>query len=275
MTTISPASDVRSRPAIVITGASSGIGREIARIAAREKIPLLLIARSNDALLALAKEIESSGTEAACLSLDLCDRDAGEQIESRLASLNWHCTSLVLGAGLGIIGPSYSADRNEQLAVLDINARVLTELALRFLPDMIARRSGGVLTVGSIAGYFPGPNMAVYYATKAYIRSFSNALHAETRGLGVTVTVLSPGFVNTPFWGRSGIGQTRLRKILPSMSAAEVAEVGWRGFKSGRRVVVPGLTNRILIVAAKIMPIGFSAWLIHLLQRQRPPAAPP
>ena len=194
--------------------------------------------------------------------------DAAERIEGALAEHGWYCDALVLCAGIGVLGAFNEHNRNEHLAVLDLNARVPTELILHFMPGMRKRRRGGVLLVGSIAGYAPGPNMAVYYATKAYVRSLSNALYAETKDSGVTVTNLSPGFVSTPFLSRSGIGLTRLRKILPRMTAADVAKEGWRGFRSGRRVVVPGLANRVMIGAANLMPTRFVLWVIQTLQRQ-------
>ena len=268
MTPVTQKADGSLRPAIVITGASSGIGREIARVAARERQPLLLVARSNDALLELVKEIESTGTPAAYLAYDLRAPDAAERIESALAERRWYCDALVLCAGIGVLGAFDEHNRSEHLAVLDLNARVPTELLLHFMPGMRKRRRGGVLLVGSIAGFFPGPNMAVYYATKAYVRSLANALYAETKGTGVTVTNLSPGFVSTPFLALSGIGLTRLRKILPRMTAADVAKEGWRGFRSGRRIVVPGLANRLLIGAAKLMPTRFVLWVVQKLQRK-------
>jgi uncharacterized protein len=255
-------------PAIVITGASSGIGREIARVAARERQPLLLVARSNNALLELVKELDSTGTPAAHLAYDLRNPDAVGRIEAALTEHGWYCDVLVLCAGIGVLGTLNEHNRDEHLAVLDLNARVPTELILHFMPGMQKRRRGGVLLVGSIAGYFPGPNMAVYYATKAYVRSLANALYAETQGSGVTVTNLSPGFVSTPFLSLSGIGSTRLRKILPRMTAADVAKEGWRGFRSGRRVVVPGVANLLLIGAAKLMPTRFLLGVIQKLQRQ-------
>ncbi len=255
-------------PAIVITGASSGIGREIARVAAYERRPLLLVARSNDILLELVKELDSTGTPAACLAYDLRNVGAAGRIEAALKEHGWYCDVLVLCAGIGVMGALNEHDREEHLAVLDLNARVPTELILHFVPDMRKRRRGGVLLVGSIAGYLPGPNMAVYYATKAYVRSLANALYAETKGSGVTVTNLSPGFVITPFLSLSGIGSTRLRKILPRMTAADVAREGWRGFRSGRRVIIPGAANRLLIAAAKLMPTRLILWVIQRLQRQ-------
>ena len=268
MTSVTQKADIDLSPAIVIAGASSGIGREIARVAAREKAPLLLVARSNDALEDLVDELRSAGTPAAHLACDLRDRDAAARIESTLAGHGWYCDVLVLSAGIGFSGAFHRSNRNDQLAVLDLNARVLTELALHFMPAMHERRRGGMLLVGSIAAYGPGPNMAVYYASKAYVRSLANALHAETRGSGMTVTNLSPGIVRTPFLEHSGLGRTRLRKILPRMTAAEVAEAGWHGFRSGRRVVVPGLANRLLIGATKLMPTGVVLWLVQRLQHQ-------
>jgi uncharacterized protein len=268
MNAVTQRSDAPLTPAIVVTGASSGIGREIARVAARDRMPLLLVARSHEALLDLAKQVEASGTEAGCLSLDLRASNAAGRIESALAEHGWYCDVLVLCAGIGVFGAFNEINRCEHLAVVDLNARVPTELALHFLPAMRKRRRGGLMFVGSIAAYAPGPNMAAYYASKAYLRSLSNALYAETKGSGVIVTNLSPGFVSTPFLTLSGIGATRLRKILPRMTAAEVAEAGWRGFKSGRRLIVPGLANRILIAGAKLLPTHFLIWLLRQLQRQ-------
>lgn len=269
MTSVTQKADMDLSPAIVIAGASSGIGREIARVAAREKAPLLLVSRSNDVLAELVDELRAAGTPAAHLECDLRDRDAAARIDSTLADRGWYCDVLVLSAGIGLSGAFHRSDRNDQLAVLDLNTRVLTELALHFMPAMHERRRGGMLLVGSLAAYGPGPNMAVYYASKAYVRSLANALYAEAKGSGLTVTNLSPGIVRTPFLEHSGLGRTRLRKILPRMTAAQVAEAGWRGFRSGRRLVIPGLANRLLIGVAKLMPTGVVLWLVHRLQHQR------
>lgn len=258
--------DAASSPAIVITGASYGIGREIARIAAHEHTALLLVARSSAPLVELRDELTSTGSDVAWLSLDLRNRDAGERIEAALTERGWYCDVLVHGAGLGLVGPAHALDRADQVAMLDVNARALTELALRFLPGMVRRGRGGVLAVGSVAGYFPGPNMAVYYSTKAYVRSLANALYAETKGSGVNVTCLSPGFVTTDFLSRSGLQATRLRKILPRITAVDAARAGWRGFRAGRRVVVPGLTNRIVTLVSGLIPTRGVLWLIKRLQ---------
>lgn len=254
-------------PAVVVTGASSGIGRELALQAAREGGPLLLLGRSGTALAALAEAIEARGGQAAWLALDLCEPDALERIETALAGRGWCCDVLVHAAGIGVVTPAHAGQAARQLQALDLNARVLTALVLRLLPPMVERGRGGVLAVGSIAGYVPGPNMAVYYASKAYVRSLAAALHAETRGSGVTVTCLAPGFVDTPFLQQAGLRSTRLRKILPRTSAAAVARAGWRGFRRGRRLVVPGLANQLLVASSRLLPSTWMARLIGSLQR--------
>ncbi len=168
-----------TRPAIVVTGASSGIGQAIARVAARDGVFLLLVGRSQPALDGLVAELVAGGAQAAALPLDLLDAHALERVERALSEHGLYCDVLVNSAGLGMYGPAAGAPRSEQLDVLDVNVRALTEMTLRFLPDMIARGRGGVLNLGSITGYAPGPNMAVYYASKAYVNSFSAALASE------------------------------------------------------------------------------------------------
>jgi uncharacterized protein len=133
---------------------------------------------------------------------------------------------------------------------------------------MIARRRGGILNVGSIAGYVPGPNMAVYFASKAYVRSFTAALAAELAGTGVRVTCLSPGFVATAFFQRADFGRTRLAKLMPRSCAPEIAEAGWRGFRAGKRLVIPGLANRIVIAACALTPAALLVRWISALQRR-------
>jgi len=208
------------------------------------------------------------GASVQSLCLDLLDPDAGARIESNLAERNLYCDVLINSAGLGAFGAAAALSRCEHLSILAVNIRALTDLTLRFLPGMMARGRGGVINVGSIAGYFAGPSMTVYYASKAYVRSFSEALWAETRGTGVTVTCVSAGPTQTAFRERSRAGSTRLFKILPRMPARRVAEAGWQAFKSGRRNVVPGLINRITVVFAALIPRSTTLRLIALLQRQ-------
>jgi short-subunit dehydrogenase len=257
----------RLRPAIVVTGASSGIGREFARIAACEGHFMLLVARSRDALEALAAELSARGAVCAVLPLDLGKPEGADAIEQALARRGLYCDVLVNSAGFGLFGPASLIDPREQIGVLDVNARALTELTLRFLPGMVERDRGGILNVGSMTGYAPGPNMAVYYATKAYVHSFTTALALETGGRGVTVTSLTPGFVRTGFFARCQIGHTRISKLYPRMDAAEVARIGWKGFKQGKSRVVPGLANRVVATLARLTPEAGVGRLVRLLQR--------
>lgn len=256
-----------SRPAVVVTGASSGIGKELARLAATDADALLLVARSSDSLQTLADELTPVCANTAWLAIDLASPEPSNRISENLRERGWYCDVLVYAAGLGHVGPAWQAERDDQLRVIDVNARAFTDLTLKFLPDMVERRGRGVLVIGSMAGFFPGPNMAVYYATKAYVRSLAAALSAETRGTGVTVTCVSPGFVDTPFLAESGLLPTRLRKILPRITATHAARIAWQAFRSRKDHVVPGLANKLIVGLIRMTPINILARLIQRLQR--------
>jgi uncharacterized protein len=257
------------RPAIVVTGASSGLGRAIARMAAREKSFLLLLGRSQRALDQLVAELAGGGAQAAAIAIDLLAPGALETIERALSERGLYCDVLVNSAGFGVFGPAAQAARGEQLNLIDLNVRALTELTLRFLPGMIARGRGGVLNLGSITGYAAGPNMAAYYASKAYVNSFSAALAAEVAGTGVTVTCLAPGVVRTAFFERCGVGRSRLMKLMPRANAEDTAEAGWRGFKAGKRLVVPRWIDRFSVLVCRLFPTRAIAWFVATLQRPR------
>jgi len=260
------------QPAIVVTGASSGIGRELARLAAGERSFMLLIGRSRAALEQVAAELGETGTPAAPFPLDLSDPQAGERIERELAERGLYCDILINSAGFGLFGPAAEIDRAEQLNLLDVNARALTELTLRFVPGMIARRRGGVLNVGSITGYVVGPNMAVYYASKTYVQSFSTALAGEVASHGVTVTCLCPSQVRTAFFERCNIGQAPIAKYMPRADADEIAAAGWRGFKAGKPLVIPRLVDHLIRAAGTFLPTSLLLWLVGTLQRPPRPS---
>jgi uncharacterized protein len=243
-----------AKPAIVVTVTSSGIGREIARVAAREGGTLVLIGRSQDALADLASELAAAGSAASTYCADLAAPEAGAAIEAELQRLGLNCDVLVNSAGYGLFGPVAELDEVQQLGVVDVNARALTELTMRFLPGMLARKRGGILNVGSIAGLAPGPNMAVYYATKAYVRSFSQSLAMEVHGSGVTVTCLTPGFVRTAFFDRCKVGDTSVSKLFPRMNADRVAQAGWQAFRARRRTCIPGWENRVIAQLLRLTP---------------------
>jgi uncharacterized protein len=257
------------RPAIVVTGASSGLGQAITRVAAHEGSFLLLVGRERVALDALVAELAAGGAQAAALPLDLTAPGALDAIEGALAERGLYCDVLVNSAGFGVFGPAAQASRSEQLSLLDVNIRALTELTLRVLPGMLARGHGGILNLGSITGYAAGPNMAVYYASKAYVNSFSAALAAEVAGTGVTVTCLAPGVVRTPFFERCSVGQTWLMKLMPRSNPADTAEAGWRGFKAGKPMVVPRPIDQFSILVCKLLPARAITRFVATLQRPR------
>ena len=254
-------------PAIVITGASSGLGREIARLAVSYGQPLVLVGRSETELLKLAREIQAQGVDAHPLSIDLQYTGAVSQIEASLSAHGLYCDILVNGAGFGVFGAVAEADGSLQLQLVDVNVKAPLALIFRFLPGMITRGRGGIINIGSITGYGPGPYMAGYCASKAFIRSFSAALSAEVAGTGVTVTCLTPGVVRTDFFNRKSMGTSRLIKILPRGNAVHAANAAWRAFKAGKSIVVPRVIDRFIIRLCWLIPERFLAWLVSVLQR--------
>jgi hypothetical protein len=255
------------QPAVVVTGASSGLGAEFARLAAAEGTKVVLIARSRPELEALAADLDPSGQLTVVLSLDLATPDAGEVIARELETRELYCHILVNNAGFGLYGEAVELDRERQLGIIDVNIRAATDLMLRFLPGMVARRSGAVLNAGSIAGFGPGPRMAVYFASKAYLVSVSQALMQEVRHCGVTVTCLCPGPVWTPFLGRAGADGVALFKLLRKLKPDEAARAGWKAMKAGRALCVPGIGNKIAIAVTRILPRSLALAIAGHLQR--------
>jgi short-subunit dehydrogenase len=257
------------QPAIVVTGASSGIGRAFAQVAAREGSCLVVIGRSEERLSAVAAELTARGTRSIVLCLDLGLPDTGARIEAALQAADLYCDVLVNSAGYGLFGAAAKLGRAQQLGLLDVNARALTDLTLRFLPGMLSRGRGGVINIGSLSAYFPGPNMALYFASKAYVRSFSDALHAEVAGTGVTITGVNPGPVWTDFFRRSNADVSRMYKLVARLDAASVAELGWRAFKAGRREIIPGWTAWIIAATATLLPRSLVLRLARVLLETR------
>ncbi|MGA9599893.1 MAG: SDR family oxidoreductase [Methylocystis sp.] len=251
--------DGKRRGVAIVTGASEGIGAELARVFAARGHDLALVARRADRLEALADEIVARGAERRPLvvGLDLSEEGAIDALAQALDEAGARAEILVNNAGFGLLGCVETLDPAEQLAMVDLNVRALTALTLRFLPAIVATQ-GAILNVASIAAFMPGPNFAVYYATKAYVLSFSEALTEELRPSGVKVSCLCPGPVETGFQARSGFaleGKMAAAR-LALVSAAEVARQGYDGLMAGRRVVVPGLMNRLIVLLARHVPRG-------------------
>jgi short-subunit dehydrogenase len=256
------------RPVTVITGASAGIGVALARIFARKGHELALVARREDRLRALADEIAASGApKPIVINADLSLAGAPQAIKDALTANGAEPQYFVNNAGFGLVGLAETLDRDEQLSMIDLNVRALTALSLAFV-DSLGRHHGGILNVGSIAGFVPGPGMAVYYATKAYVLSFSESLHAELKARGVRVTVLCPGPVPTEFAVRAGLGEGLAPGLL-TQSAESVAAAGYRGLMRGRRVVVPGLAVKLIIFAFRFVPRRVLLGIVNSRQSQR------
>lgn len=244
------------RPITLITGASSGIGAALARVFAANGHELVLTARNEAQLSALANEIGASGaTRPHVIAVDLGRLDGSARIAHELVSRDLEPANVVNNAGFGLVGLSDELDRAEQLAMIDLNVRALTDLSLRWT-ESLQRRRGGLLNVASIAGFLPAAGMAVYHATKAYVLSFSEALHQELAPKGVRVTVLCPGPVPTGFQARSGMRGNRRGTKLLEQSAASVARQGYDGLIAGKRLVMPGFGNKAVTFLPRLLPRG-------------------
>jgi short-subunit dehydrogenase len=240
----------------LITGASAGIGAELARVFAAHGHRLALVARRADRLLALAAELKAQGKpEPIVIVCDLAAPDAGDRIEAALAAADVELDHLVNNAGFGLFGPSLELDRAGQLGIVDVNIRALTELSLRFSKQLIKNR-GGLLNVGSIAGFLPGPGMAVYYASKAYVMSFTEALRKELAPHGVRVTLVCPGPVPTEFQDRAGFKPGFDASAL-DLSPRQVAEQAYRGLMANKRAVLPGFGIKVVPLLLRLFPRGF------------------
>ncbi len=255
------------QPVTLVTGASSGIGAALARVFAEQGREVALVARREPELAGLAEAIAASGSKKPhVISIDLARGDAAARIAHELLVRGLEPEIVVNNAGFGMFGPAAELDRAEQLEMIDVNVRALTDLSLRWI-DSLVRHRGGVLNVASLAGFLPGPGMAVYYATKAYVLSFSQALHRELKPRGVRVTVLSPGPVRTEFQARAGMSE-RLPRLL-TRPVDKVARQGYDGFMQGRALVVPGLTNKMFAMLPRLLPRSTAAALIESSQRSR------
>jgi uncharacterized protein len=252
----------------LITGASAGIGAEMARVFAAHGHRVALVARRVDRLATLASEIKSAGGAVPLVvPCDLEQADAVEKIAAALAAEGMEVEYLVNNAGFGVFGQAIRRDRAEQLGIIAVNIRALTDLTLRFADDLI-KNGGGILNVGSIAGFLPGPGMAVYYASKAYVVSFTEALRQELAPRGVRVTVLCPGPVPTEFQARAGF-RPQYNSAVLDVPAAEVARQGFEGLMADKRAVLPGLGIKIVPFLLRLSPRGFVAAAVARFQLRK------
>jgi short-subunit dehydrogenase len=239
-------------PVALITGASAGIGAAFAQLLAERGHDCALAARRAERLTALADTIAAAGHKRPhVIAVDLGERDSPARLAGELAARGLEPAIIVNNAGFGLRGPAADLDRAEQLAVIDLNVRALAALSLMFV-DSLKRHGGGLINIASLSGFFPGPGMAVYFASKAFVRSFSEALAHELANRGVRVTCVCPGPVPTEFQARAGLHDQS--QLLLTRSAEQIARDGYDAFMRGQHVVVPGIPNKIAAALPRFMP---------------------
>src|SRR5438270_11281440 len=258
------------RKTALVTGGSGGIGLELAKVIARHEFDLALVARTRDALEAAAGQIEGKyDVKVHVFAADLRRREAPEEIFFFLRNENIPIEILVNNAGFGLGGEFSETEVTRELEMIQVNVAALTHMTKLFLPAMIKARSGRVMNVASTAAFQPGPLMAVYYATKAYVLSFSEALAEELRHSGVTVTALCPGPTRTDFAAQAHTTNSRLFAAFGTADASDVAEYGVAAMMHGRRVAIPGIKNKIIAQANRFAPRAVTARVARMFQEAR------
>src|SRR3954469_9678908 len=253
----------------LVTGASGGIGEELARLFAADGHDLVLVARGEEKLKRLAEELGAKhGVRARVVPADLSRADAPREIFDELRGEGVEVDALVNNAGIGSYGLFAETDLVQELELLQINVVALTHLTKLFLPSMLARRRGYVCNVASTAGFQPGPLMAVYYASKAYVLSLSEALANECEGTGVRVSALCPGPTETGFVAAAGMSESKLFD-RGAMTARDVALAGYRGLLAGKGIVIPGLRNAFVARTVGMMPRKMVTKVVRGIQERR------
>jgi short-subunit dehydrogenase len=260
------------KPVTLITGASSGIGAAFARVFAAHGHETALVARRLAQLETVADGIAAAhGRRPHVLAIDLQQPDGPERVARELAARGLEPAIVVNNAGFGLRGAAADLDRAQQLAMIDLNVRVLTDLSLRFV-ESLRRHHGGVINIASISSYFPGPGMAIYFASKAYVLSFTEALRLELKPLGIKVTAVCPGPVPTEFQALAGIDE-HLPAII-TRSADRVARDSYDGFLRGKRAVVPGFANKVATVLPRLLPRGLVLTIVQKAQMKSARSGP-
>jgi uncharacterized protein len=254
----------------LITGASGGIGFELALLFGRDRYDCILVARSADKLHALAARLESEfRVKTLVLAKDLSNPAAVDEIYEEVTAAAMNVDVLVNNAGFTVFGLFTQTDLDVELEMLQVNVVALTALTKLFLKGMVERRYGRILNLGSTASFEPGPLMAVYYASKAYVLSFSEALANELRGTGVTVTALAPGPTRTGFQKRGDLEDSRLAQGQIA-DAQSVALAGYRGLMAGKTIVIPGFSNKLIPWVVRVSPRGVVTRVVRRMQERVP-----
>ncbi len=256
----------------LITGASTGIGYELSKCFAADRHNLIVVARQEQRLRQIADDFTKQfGITVKVIAADLLQPDAPQKIADLVRKDSLQVDYLVNNAGFGLGGKFAETDLTTELGMMQVNMSALVALTKLFLPEMITRKSGKVMNVASTAAFQPGPLMAVYYATKAFVLSFSEAIANELKGTGVTVSALCPGPTASEFQKRAQIENTRLIKsrVMGMMTSEQVAKIGYQGFMQGKRIIIPGLLNKIGAHSTRLSPRAVNAQIARMVQESR------
>lgn len=255
----------------LITGASSGLGLDFSHLFGQAGHSVVLVARRRDLLQETANKLRASYPRIAVevIDMDLATTGAGRSLYQRVSSLNLQIDFLVNNAGFGSNGDFKDLPLKHELQMVDLNIRTVLELTHLFMQDMLARKSGRILNVGSTAGFQPGPKMSTYYATKAFVNSFTEGLHEELKGSGVSCTLLAPGPTATEFSLSAGTGTSPLFKYGGLASSIDVARAGYLAMLAGRAIEIPGLKNKILVQLLRLTPRFLIRKLVALVNQSK------
>ncbi|ACZ07964.1 NADP-dependent 3-hydroxy acid dehydrogenase YdfG [Sebaldella termitidis] len=252
---------------VLITGASSGIGREFSKLFAEKGYRLVITARREKNLAELKKMYPENNVEV--IPCDLGSEAGAEYLYNEVKKRSIKVDILINNAGFGLFGEFYETDIEKEKKMIDLNVKALVELSKYFLQEMLERNSGRILNVASIAAFQPGPYMSVYYASKAFVLSFSEALRNEVRNTGVCISVLCPGPVETEFEKSSELTKSKLFSKLKPITAEKVAYAGYRGLMKNRAVIIPGFFNRAAITAGTFVPTGIKVNIARKIQEKK------
>jgi short-subunit dehydrogenase len=259
----------RTGQTALVTGASAGLGRELARLAAGDGHDLVLVARRRERLEELAAELTSAhGVQVTVIASDLSEQAAPAEIAERIHTAGTQIDFLINNAGFGSCGPFSRAVLDREVEMIHLNIRALVQLTHLFLPGMVARKSGRILNVASVAGFVPGPYMATYYASKAFVLSFTEGLAGELRGTGVSITASCPGPTETEFGAVAGSTKSKLFQSGVA-TAAPVALHAYRAMMAGKVVAIPGLMNKLIAQSARFAPRAWLRAIAAHLNRKR------
>lgn len=252
----------------LITGASGGIGYELALLAAADKKNLILVARSAARLQEISTQlITKYAIDVKIIVADLSKKQEVQNLINKTSNENMNVDVLINNAGFGDFGDFAEADLTKNLAMIDLNIAALTHLTHFFLQKMKTNKSGKIMNVASIAAFMPGPGMSVYYASKAYVLSFSEALSRELKGSGVSVTALCPGPTDSGFAAASGLGKSLMHRLMPAATPASVAKTGYKAMQKGKAIEIPGFINKLSTFSPRITPRSIVRSMIYKIHK--------